>query len=79
VGLEKLYDRLVLLNGLAGTRGSARLELLEDIVDARVNGHEHFAEGISKNDPEEIKTAIKTPKEIDETPKRASSVITVKA
>jgi rhomboid protease GluP len=62
-------DRLAAIDLGPGSPHLATLESLEDMVDARVSGYERFAEGIRKNDPEEIKVAIKTLKDIEETAK----------
>jgi hypothetical protein len=62
-------DRLAAIDLKPGSPHLAKLELFEDIVDARVNGYERFAEGLRKNDAEEIKVAIKTLKDIEETAK----------
>jgi rhomboid protease GluP len=62
-------EQLAAINLEPSSPHLATLESLEDIVDAKVSGYEHFAEGIRKNDPEEIKVAIKTLKEIEETVK----------
>jgi hypothetical protein len=65
-------DRLAAIDLEPGSPHLATVESLEDFVDAKVSGYEHFAEGIRNNDPEETRAAIEALRDIDETPRKSN-------
>jgi hypothetical protein len=65
-------DRLSVIDLRPDSPDLSTLHLLQDMSDRRVHGYEIFADGLRKNDSEEIGNAIKELKEVDQmgTPRR---------
>jgi membrane associated rhomboid family serine protease len=61
--------RLAAIDLKSDSPNYARLKFIQDVVDGRVQGYVHFAEGLRKNDPEETRGALEELKHVEQVAK----------